>query len=316
MEKDSKIYITGHTGMVGKATLGKLRREGYGNLVLKASKELDLRNQKAVETFFEKEKPEYVYHFAAKVGGIAANIRYPAKFLFENLMITSNLIHTAYRHGVKKLLYLGSSCVYPRECPQPMKEEYLLTGKLEPTNEGYALAKIAGLKLCEYYNREYKTNFISLMPSNIYGPGDHFGVESSHVISALIHKFHRAKVDNEKSVTVWGTGNARREFLFVEDVADACLVFMENYDAKDLPPFINVGVGKDIAIKELAYLIKNIIGFDGEILFGTTKPDGMPRKLLDIARINKLGWVGKISLREGIKKTYEWYLGDAQSEQG
>jgi len=316
MEKNNKIYISGHTGMVGIVTLEKLKREGYTNLIYRTSKDLDLRNQKSVEAFFKLEKPEYVFHFAAKVGGIGANIKYPAKFLYENLMITSNVIHTAYRCDVKKLLYLGSSCIYPKECPQPMKEDYLLAGKLEPTNEGYALAKMVGLKLCEYYNREYKTNFISLMPPNIYGPGDHFGVESSHVISALIHKFHRAKVDNEKSVEVWGTGNARREFLFVEDVADACLVFMENYDAKDLPPFINVGVGKDIKIKELAYLIKDIIGFDSEILFDTTKSDGMPRKLLDISRINELGWVSKVSLREGIKKTYEWYLGDDQSEQG
>lgn len=223
-------------------------------------------------------------------------------------MINSNLIHTAYKYKVKKLLNLGSSCIYPRDCPQPMKEKYLLTGKLEHTNEGYALAKIAGLKLCEYYNKEYKSNFISLMPPNIYGPGDHFGVESSHVISALIYKFHRAKIDNKNEVAIWGTGNARREFLYVEDAADACLFFMENYEAKDLAPFINVGVGNDISIKELAYMIKEIIEFEGKIFFDIKKPDGMPKKLLDSSQAKKLGWASKVSLKEGIKNTYEWYL--------
>lgn len=308
MEKDSKVYITGHNGMVGRAVLEKLRGKGYVNLIFKTSIELDLRNQKAVEKFFKANKPEYIFHFAARVGGIGANIKYPAEFLYENLMISSNVVHAAYKYRVKKLLYLGSSCIYPRECPQPMGEEYLLSGKFEPTNEGYALAKTTGLKLCEFYNKQYGTNFISLVPPNIYGPGDHFGVEISHVMSALIYKFHKAKVDNKRNIEIWGTGDARREFLFVDDLAEACVDFMENIDAKDLSTFINIGVGGDITIKELVSLIKKIIGFEGEIRYDTSKPDGMPRKLLDISRINKLGWKPRVSLTEGIKRTYEWYL--------
>lgn len=308
MEKNSKIYISGHNGMVGRAVLENLREKGYVNLIFKTSLELDLRNQKAVEEFFETNKPEYIFHFAARVGGIGANIKYPAQFLYENLMINSNVIHAAYKYRVKKLLYLGSSCIYPRESPQPMKEKYLLSGKFEPTNEGYALAKTTGLKLCEFYNKQYGTNFISLVPPNIYGPGNHFGAETSHVIPALIYKFHKAKMDNKRNIKIWGTGSVRREFLFVDDIARACVDFMENIDAKDLSTFINVGVGRDITIKDLVYLIKKIVGFKGEIRYDPSKPDGMPRKLLDVSRINKIGWEPKVSLKEGLRKTYNWYL--------
>lgn len=310
MEKSAKIFVTGHGGMVGTALVNLLIKKGYNNLILKTSKELDLRRQSEVEAFFQNEKPDYIFLIAAKVGGIMANFKYPAEFLYDNLMIQSNVVPSAYKYGIKKLLFLGSSCIYPRECPQPMREEYLLTGKFEPTNEGYALAKVNGLKLCEYCNKQYGTNFICLVPPNIYGPGDHFGVESSHVISALIYKFHKAKANNEKVVEIWGTGNARREFLFVEDAADACLYFMKNYGAKDLPPFINIGTGVDITIKDLAYLIKDIIGFNGDLFFDTTKPDGMPRKLMDVTKCTQLGWEAKINLKEGIKKTYEWYIRD------
>src|SRR3989344_8994433 len=284
MDKNSKILITGSGGMVGSALIRRLKKGGYKNLLIPNSKELDLRKQMHVENYFKKNKPEYVFHIAAKVGGIKANINYPAEFLYDNLLMQNNAIESARKFGVKKLLFLGSSCIYPREASQPMKEELLLSGKLESTNEGYAIAKIAGLKLCEYYNKQYNTNFISLMPCNLYGINDHFELENSHVISALILKFHNAKKKNLTFVDIWGSGNARREFLFVDDAADAILYFMLNYDAKDLMPFVNIGYGKDVSIKHLAFMIKDIIGFKGEIKFDASKPEGMLRKLLDITK--------------------------------
>lgn len=307
MDKNAKIYIAGNTGMVGSSVVRLLKEKGYKNLVLKSIEELDLRNQKLVNEFIEHERPEYIFLFAAKVGGIKANIEYPAEFLYDNLMVESNVINGSHKNGVKKLLYLGSSCIYPRECRQPMKEEYLLSGKLEPTNEGYAIAKIAGLKLCSYYNKQYNTSFISLIPPNLYGPNDNFNPETSHVIAGLIKKFIEAKRSQSKSIELWGTGKARREFLFVEDLADACIYFMEKFDAKDLPEFINVGFGSDVTIKQLAELIKEKVGFEGKIAWNSSFPDGMPRKLMDSNLSKKLGWKAKTSLTEGIAKTIEWY---------
>jgi GDP-L-fucose synthase len=307
MEKDSKIYIAGHRGLVGSAIWHRLETEGYNNLILKTSKELDLTRQIAVERFFKKEQPEYVFLAAAKVGGIYANSTYPAEFIYNNLTIQCNVIAAAYRFGVKKLLFLGSSCIYPRDCPQPMKEEYLLSGYLEPTNEPYAIAKIAGIKMCQSYNRQYGTNFISVMPTNLYGPGDNFDLKNSHVLPALIRKFHEAKLNKKESVEVWGTGTPRREFLYVEDLAEACVFLMENYNESVI---INIGTGKDITIKELAETIKDIIEVESKIVWDTTKPNGMPRKLLDISKLTSLGWNAKTSLREGIKMTCEWYLQD------
>lgn len=266
---------------------------------------MDLKNQSAVQNYFETEKPEYVILAAAKVGGIRANIERPAEFLYDNLMIQNNIIDSSYKLGVRKLLFLGSSCIYPRLAPQPMKEEYLLDGKLEPTNEGYAIAKIAGLKLCEMYNRQYGTEFISVMPCNIFGIGDNFDPNHSHVVAGLIQKFHEAKVNNRQFIEVWGTGTARRELLFNEDLAEACTFLFENYSGND---FLNIGTGEDISIKELAHLIKNVIGFKGSIEFDTSKPDGMPQKLLDVNKIHALGWKHKVSLEDGIKRTYEWFL--------
>jgi GDP-L-fucose synthase len=309
MEKDSKIYLAGHTGLVGSAILRELQREGYHNVVYRTHRELDLRNQREVESFFEKEKPEYVFMAAAKVGGILANSTFPAEFIYDNLAMQVNVIHSSKQHDVRKLLFLGSSCIYPRDCPQPMREEYLLTGLLESSNEPYAIAKIAGVKMCQAYNRQYGTNFISVMPTNLYGPGDNFDLETSHVMPALIRKFHEARVAMQNvpkpaSVTVWGSGKPRREFLYADDLARACLFLMQEYDKGDI---INIGVGKDISIRELAELIKDIVGFDGQIVFNTSNPDGTPRKLLDVSRINSLGWEPQVSLREGIEKTYEWY---------
>jgi len=311
MEKEAKIYISGHTGMVGKTLHTKLLKHGYKNIITKTSTHLDLRNQNEVSKFFKKEKPEYVFHIAARVGGIGSNIKYPAEFLYDNIMINANIINAAHIFKAKKLIYLGSSCIYPKECPQPMKEEYLLSGKLEPTNEGYALAKITGLKLCEYYCREYGCNFISIMVPNLYGINEKFNIESSHVIASLILKFHKAKLNKKKKVIVWGTGNARREFLYVKDLADAVICFMQKYDANhtmQIPGFINVGTGKDISIKELAYLIKDAVNFKGDIIFDQSKPDGMPQKLLDTAKSNNIGWKPKTSLVEGLRKTYDWFL--------
>ena len=304
MEKESKIYVAGHRGLVGSAILHNLQEEGYNNIVIRTHRELDLCNQQEVRAFFEKERPEYVFLAAAKVGGILANSTYPADFIYNNIAIQIYAIHNAYLYGVKKLLFLGSSCIYPKFAPQPMKEEYLLTGILEPTNESYAIAKISGIKMCQAYNRQYGTNFISVMPTNLYGPGDNFDLETSHVLSALIRKFHEAKLSGQP-VTVWGTGTPRREFLYVNDLAEACIFLMNCYDGEDI---INIGTGLDISIKELAGFISEVIGYRGEIIFDTGKPDGMQRKLLDVTRINSLGWKAKTDLREGIEKTYKWYL--------
>ena len=304
MKKDAKIYVAGHRGLVGSAIMRKLKKEGYNNLVYRTSSELDLRRQEKVEQFFEKEKPEYVILAAAKVGGIQANDKYSAEFLYDNLMIESNVIDAAYKNDVKKLLFLGSSCIYPKFADQPMKEDYLLSGKLESTNEGYAVAKITGIKLCEHYNKQYDTNFVSAMPTNLYGPNDNFDLETSHVLPALIRKFHEAKVNDKEEVVIWGTGKPRREFLHVDDLADSLLYLMNNYDGDQ---FVNVGVGKDISILELAELIKDIVGFEGEIVNDLSKPDGTPRKLLDVTRLNDLGWEAQISLEEGIKDTYQWF---------
>jgi len=307
--ENKKILVTGGGGMVGKSLLKRLREEGANDLLYPSSKELDLRNQQKVEEYFKKNSPEYVFNLAAKVGGIAANIAAPAEFLYDNLLMHANLTESSKNNSVKKLLFLGSSCIYPRGCEQPMKEDSLLTGKLEPTNEGYAIGKICGLKLCEYYNKQYGTDFISLMPPNIYGTNDHFGSESSHVISALITKIKNAKKEKRRHIELWGTGSAKREFLFVEDAADAIIYFMKNYSAKDIDPFVNIGSGEETTIKDLAYLIKEIIGYNGEIRFNQdSKLDGMPRKILDSSRAKNLGWEAKINLREGLERTINWYI--------
>ncbi|TDX58917.1 GDP-L-fucose synthase [Orenia marismortui] len=304
MEKDAKIYVAGHRGLVGSAIIRRLKKEGYQNLIYRTSSELDLRRQKEVEEFFAEEKPDYIFLAAAKVGGIQANNIYSGEFIYDNLMIQSNVIEAAYRNNVKKLMFLGSSCIYPKYCPQPMKEEYLLSGKLEQTNEAYAIAKIAGIKMCQHYNKQYGTNFISAMPTNLYGPNDNFDLKTSHVMPALIRKFHEAKINDKGKVVIWGTGKPRREFLHVDDLADAVIYLMNNYNGNQI---LNIGVGKDISIQELAELIKDIVGFEGEIVNDTSKPDGTPRKLLDVSRLNELGWKADISLRDGIKSTYEWY---------
>lgn len=305
MQKNERIFVAGHKGLVGSAIVRKLQAEGYPNLILRSHKELDLMRQAEVEAFFRREKPEYVFLVAAKVGGILANNTYPATFIYENLLIESNVIHSAYAAGTKKLLFLGSSCIYPRDCAQPMKEEYLLSGKLEPTNEPYAIAKIAGIRMCQSYNRQYGTKFVSVMPTNVYGPEDNFDLETSHALPALIRKFHDAKMEGNNVVTVWGSGTPRREFLHVDDLADACLFIMKHYDENEM---INIGVGKDITISELSALIKQIVEFNGEIRYDNSKPDGTPRKLLDVSRLDALGWQPKIPLREGIELTYRWYV--------
>jgi GDP-L-fucose synthase len=363
MEKDAKIFVAGHRGLVGSAIVRKLQEKGYKNIITKTRSELDLIRQEEVEKFFEEEKPEYVFLAAAKVGGILANSTYPAEFIYDNLAISLNVIHASYKFGVKKLLNLGSSCIYPKHAPQPMKEEYLLTGSLEPTNEAYAIAKISAIKLVKYYNQQYGTNFISVMPTNLYGPNDNFNLETSHVLPALIRKFHLAKLleqgdiegikrdfqkypigfgldkeidlNNEESilkilskigitfnsshpnsnvsVTIWGSGEVYREFLHVDDLADACVYLMENVDAEvmgRLCPdyFVNVGTGVDIKIKELAIMIKEIVGFKGDIKHDLSKPDGTPRKLLDVSKVKQLGWEAKINLKDGIKKVYDGYI--------
>jgi GDP-L-fucose synthase len=370
MHKNAKIYIAGHRGLVGSALVRKLKAQGYNNIITRTHAELDLTRQEDVEKFFEENRPEYVFLAAAKVGGILANNTYKAQFIYENIMIAANVIHAAYKFGVKKLLNLGSSCIYPKHAPQPMKEEHLLTGELEPTNEPYAIAKISAIKLCRYYNEQYGTNFISVMPTNLYGPNDNFHLLNSHVLPALIRKFHLAKllgqgdfeaikrdfmkngdgelfnnkspiILNEKSqerdvlkilehygikqtstpsttsktsttVTLWGTGNVYREFLYVDDLADACIFLMQRYDAKEIGEFVNIGTGEDVKIKELAEIIKEIVGLDAEIEFDTSKPDGTPRKLLDVSRLHELGWRHSVGLREGIEKSYRWYVGQAE----
>lgn len=305
MDKQSKIYVAGHNGMVGSSIFRKLKHEGFYNIITKSSKELDLINQESVNIFFSKYKPEYVFLAAAKVGGIHANNTYRAEFLYQNLMIEANVIHAAHQMDVKKLLFLGSTCIYPKLAPQPLKEEYLLSGYLEPTNEPYAIAKIAGIKLCETYREQYEKNFISIMPTNLYGPNDNYDLQNSHVLPALIRKFHEAKINQKKYVEIWGSGKPLREFLHVDDLADACYFLMQNYNQKET---INVGTGKDISIKELAHLIKEIIGFNGDLKFNTAMPDGTHRKLLDVSKLESLGWNFKISLKEGIKNAYDDFL--------
>jgi GDP-L-fucose synthase len=301
MEKGAKIYIAGHRGMVGSAIVRKLEGEGYTNLLVKTSAELDLRNQQSVNDFFEAEKPEYVFLAAAKVGGIVANNTYRGEFIYENLMIESNVIHASYVNGVKKLLFLGSSCIYPKLAPQPLKEEYLLSGYLEETNQPYAIAKIAGIELCDAYRAQYGCNFISAMPTNLYGPNDNYDLERSHVLPALLRKFITAKKENASSVTVWGTGTPRREFMHVDDLADACLFLMWHYNA---PGLVNIGVGEDISILELARLISEVIEYRGVIALDSTKPDGTPRKLMDVSKLNDMGWKASIPLKEGILHVY------------
>ncbi|WP_148630770.1 GDP-L-fucose synthase [Bacillus sp. E214] len=305
MNKDSKIYVAGHRGLVGSAIVRKLEEQGYTNLVYRTSKELDLRDKYAVDTFFAEEKPDYVFLAAAKVGGIVANNEYPVDFIRDNLLIQTNIIDAAYRNNVTKLLFLGSTCIYPKMAPQPLKEEYLLTGELEPTNEPYAIAKIAGIKMCESYNRQYGTQYISVMPTNLYGENDNFDLHTSHVLPALIRKFHEAKKNNAPFVEVWGTGSPKREFLYSDDLADACVFLMNTYSGEEI---VNIGVGEDITIKELAEKVKETVGYTGNIQFDTTKPDGTPRKLVDVNKLNSLGWKASTSLNEGLKKAYQWFL--------
>lgn len=302
MQKDSKIFIAGHRGMVGSAILRKLEGEGYSNLIYTTSAELDLRNTNAVASFFEKEKPEYVFLAAAKVGGILANNTYRAEFLYDNLMIQNNVIHQSYEHGIKKLLFLGSSCIYPKLASQPMREDALLTGLLEPTNEPYAIAKIAGIKMCDAYRDQYDCNYISAMPTNLYGPNDNYDLKNSHVLPALLRKFHEAKENNIEQVEIWGSGSPLREFLHVDDLATACLFLMEHYNEAG---HVNVGSGSEISIKDLALLIKGIVGYKGALVWDSSKPDGTPRKLMDNTKINNLGWKPEIALREGIEKVYK-----------
>jgi GDP-L-fucose synthase len=312
MEKNEKVYIAGHRGMVGSAITRRLQQQGFKNLLFRTSAELDLKNQAAVQAFFEKEKPDHVFLAAAKVGGIMANNVYRGEFLYDNLMIQSNTIDAAYRSGVKKLLFLGSSCIYPKMAPQPLKEEYMLTGPLEPTNEPYAIAKIAGIKMCDAYRSQYGCNFISVMPTNLYGPNDNYDLNTSHVLPALIRKFHEAKVNNEPFVTLWGSGSPRREFLHADDLADACFFLMQGYDE---PGLVNIGTGEDLEIKELALLIKQVVGYKGGIEHDMTKPDGTPRKLMDVSKLHGLGWKAAISLREGLGSVYEEYKKSADQQQ-
>ncbi|MFN8416773.1 MAG: GDP-L-fucose synthase [Cytophagaceae bacterium] len=302
MNKSSKIFVAGHRGMVGSALVRKLQKEGFTNIITKTSKELDLRNQVAVKEFFETEKPEYVFLAAAKVGGIHANNTYRAEFLYDNLIMEANVIHEAHKNNVTKLLFLGSSCIYPKMAPQPLKESYLLTGTLEYTNEPYAIAKIAGIKLCESYRDQYGANFISAMPTNLYGPNDNYDLNNSHVLPALLRKFHEAKVNNAPTVVVWGTGSPLREFLHVDDLADACFYLMQNYNEKEL---VNVGSGTDVSIKDLALLVKKTVGYEGELVFDTSKPDGTPRKLMDVSKLEGLGWKYSISLEDGVRQVYQ-----------
>jgi GDP-L-fucose synthase len=305
MDREGKVYVAGHRGLVGSAILRRLKAEGHGNLVTRTRGELDLTDRTAVDEFFEAERPDYVFLAAAKVGGILANSTYPVEFLRDNLYMELNTIEAAHRHGVKKLLFLGSSCIYPKFAPQPMKEEHLLTGELEPTNEPYALAEIAGIKLCQAYNEQYGADFISVMPTNLYGPEDNFDLQASHVLPALVRKFHEAKEHGEPSVTVWGTGTPRREFLHVDDLADACVFLMDNYSEAEI---VNIGVGEDVSIAELAELVRNVVGYSGDITYDTTKPDGTPRKLLDVGKLRDLGWRAEIPLKEGIRQTYAWFV--------
>ena len=305
MNKDSKIYVAGHRGLVGSAIVRNLEERGYTNIICRTHKELDLTRQADVEKFFEEEKPEYVFLAAAKVGGIQANNTRPAEFIYENLMIESNIIHSAYKYGVKKLLFLGSSCIYPKFANQPIKEEYLLTGELEPTNEAYAIAKITGIELCKFYRRQYGCDFISAMPTNLYGINDNFDLETSHVLPALIRKFHEAKINNQEEVVMWGTGKPLREFMYVDDLADALVHLMLDYSDEI---HVNMGTGKDLSIGELAQIVKEVVGYEGKIVNDLSKPDGTPRKLLDVSRLEATGWKYKTELRDGIERVYKWYL--------
>lgn len=305
MNKTAKIYVAGHRGLVGSAIVRELEAQGYTNIIKRTRQELDLMDQKAVASFYELEKPEYVFCAAAKVGGIWANKTQKADFIYENLVVQNNLIHHAYKSGVKKLLFLGSSCIYPRPAPQPIKEEYLLTGPLEETNDAYAVAKIAGIAMCQSYNQQYGTNFISVMPTNLYGMNDNFDLEHAHVLPSLMRKFHEAKINNLPQVEVWGTGSPMREFLYVDDLASAVVYLMQNYDGSEI---VNIGTGEDCTIKELAEMIKEVVGYEGEIFWNTEKPDGTPRKLLDVSRLKSLGWGYKTNLKDGLAKTYQWYV--------
>jgi len=304
MDRNAKIYVAGHKGLVGSAIVRNLKKRGYKNIITRTHGELDLKNQKAVEEFWREEEPEYVYLAAAKVGGILANDQYPADFIYENLMIQNNVIKAAHDFNAKKLLFLGSTCIYPKNAPQPIKEEYLLSGSLEPTNEAYAIAKIAGLEMCKFFKRQYGDNFISCMPTNLYGPYDNFDLKSSHVLPALIRKFHEAKEEGKPSVEVWGTGTPLREFLHVDDMADACIFLMENYNGEE---HVNIGTGEEVSIKQLAETVKEIIGYKGQLLFNSDKPDGTPRKLTDITKLHELGWKHSINLKEGIEDSYKWF---------
>lgn len=304
MEKTAKIYVAGHRGLVGSAIMRSLQRQGYDNVIVRSHAEMDLRNQAEVNRFFDQEKPEYVLLAAAKVGGIWANSQAPADFCYDNLMISANVVHAAYEHKVKKLLFLGSSCIYPKMAPQPIKEEYLLTGALEPTNEGYALAKISGMQLCKFYRRQYGCDFISAMPTNLYGINDNFDLNSSHVLPAMIRKFHEAKMENKPEVVLWGTGKVLREFLYVDDLADALVHLMNHYSAES---HVNIGTGEDLSIHDLALIVKETVGYQGKIVYDSSKPDGTPRKLLDVSLLHSTGWHHKTSLQEGIKTVYQWY---------
>lgn len=311
MEKNSKIYVAGHRGLVGSAIVRNLKEKGYTNIIWKTHSELDLMDQKHVRSFFEMEKPEYVFLAAAKVGGIGANSTYPADFIYENMEMQNNIIKASHDFKVTKLLFLGSSCIYPKNCPQPIKEEYLLSGYLEPTNEGYAIAKIAGLKMCQFFKRQYGDNFISCMPTNLYGPNDNFDLNNSHVMPALIRKFHEAKVNNEAFVEVWGSGKPLREFLYVDDMADACVYLMENYDGEE---HVNVGTGKEVSISGLAEVVKGVVGFEGELKFNSEKPDGTMRKLLDVGKLEGTGWKYKVELEDGVRMSYEWFRENYKQE--
>lgn len=311
MNKDSKIYVAGHRGLVGSAIVRGLKTKGFTNIAGRTHSELDLTNSFEVEEFFKTEKPEYVFLAAAKVGGILANSTYPADFIYENLQIQNNVIGMARKYQVKKLMFLGSSCIYPKMCPQPIKEEYLLSGYLEETNEAYALAKISGLKMCQFFNKQYGTNYISVMPTNLYGPYDNFHPENSHVMPALIRRFHEAKVSNAKEVVVWGSGTPLREFLYSEDMADACIYLMETYEGND---FFNIGTGKEITIRGLAEMIKEVVGYHGKLVFDASKPDGTPRKLLDVSKLERTGWKYKVELKEGVEKAYKWFVENCISD--
>ena len=308
LHPDARIYVAGHRGLVGSAIMRRLSAGGYGNVITRSHAELDLTDQSAVDAFFRAERPDHVFLAAARVGGIQANNTYRADFIYQNLMIEANVIHAAYQHGVKKLLFLGSSCIYPKHAPQPMEEGALLTGVLEPTNEPYAIAKIAGIKMCGAYNSQYGTNFMSVMPTNLYGPGDNYDLNNSHVLPALIRKMHEAKIQSAREVVVWGSGSPRREFLYSDDLADACIFLMERYNAADIGEFVNVGSGQEVTIREAAGLIAEVVGFDGELVFDASKPDGTPRKLLDVSKMQQMGWKAKTGLREGIARACDDYL--------